>query len=208
MPSDRPLLTGAHVRLEPLEGRHVDALVTAAAGDPELYRWTFVPVDRDGMRRYVEDAVAARGAGSAIPFATVRQADGAVVGSTRFCYLERWDWPADHPRAAEPDAIDGCEIGYTWLASGAVRTPVNTEAKLLMLTYAFEERHALRVCFHTDVRNDRSRRAIERIGGGFEGVLRGHRMASDYGPRDSARYSIVAPEWPAKRAALQQLLDH
>ena len=143
---------------------------------------------------------------TALPFAIVRVNDGCVIGSTRFWNIERWSWPHGHPShpKAGPDA---CEIGYTWLAPATVRTGANTEAKLLMLTYAFEEWKVLRVCFHTDVRNQRSRAALERIGGQFEGILRAHRMAADYIPRDSARYSIVAPEWPAVRERLCQLVN-
>jgi RimJ/RimL family protein N-acetyltransferase len=102
---------------------------------------------------------------------------------------------------------DACEIGWTWLAQSAIRTPANTEAKFLMLVHAFEVWEVLRVCLHTDVRNQRSRDAIERIGGQLEGILRAHRMAADFIPRDSARYSIVAAEWPAVKERLQQKLD-
>ncbi len=98
---------------------------------------------------------------------------------------------------------DACEIGYTWLSPAAMRTAINTEAKLLLLTYAFEEGKVLRVCLHTDARNARSRAAIEGIGGQFEGILRAHRMAADLTPRDSARYSIIAPEWPALKLRLR-----
>jgi len=103
-------------------------------------------------------------------------------------------------------APDACEIGYTWLTRSAIRTASNTEAKLLMLTYAFEVWHVLRVCFHTDARNQRSRAALERIGAKFEGILRAHRMAADYIPRDSMRFSIVAGEWPRVKKRLNQLL--
>ena len=104
-------------------------------------------------------------------------------------------------------ALDACEIGYTWLGRSAIRTAANTEAKLLLLTHAFETWELLRVCLHTDVRNQRSRAAIERIGGKFEGILRAHRMATDYIARDSARYSIVAAEWPDVKLRLTRLLD-
>ena len=130
--------------------------------------------------------------------------DGTVIGSTRFFNLERWSWPPGHARHGNlfPDV---CEIGYTWLTRSAIRTPANTEAKLLMLTHAFEAWQVLRVCLHTDVRNQRSRAAIERIGGKFEGILRAHRMAADYIARDSARYSIMAAEWPAVKQRLGQI---
>jgi len=100
---------------------------------------------------------------------------------------------------------DACEIGFTRLASGAIRTPANTEGKMLMLTHAFETWKVLRVCLHTDVRNLRSRAAIERIGGKMEGILRAHRMAADFIPRDSVRYSIIAPEWPEVKRRLNAL---
>ncbi len=105
------------------------------------------------------------------------------------------------------DAVDGCEIGYTWLTASALRTAANTEAKLLLLTHAFETLRALRVCFHTDARNRRSSAALERIGGKFEGILRAHRMAADFTARDSMRYAIVAAEWPGVRRGLRQRLD-
>ena len=95
---------------------------------------------------------------------------------------------------------DGCEIGYTWLAATAIRTAANTEAKLLMLTHAFEVWGVQRVCFHTDARNERSRAALTRLGATFEGILRAHRLAADLTPRDSARFSIVAAEWPRLQA--------
>lgn len=98
------------------------------------------------------------------------------------------------------------EIGYSWLTSSAIRTGANTECKLLLLAHAFEEWDMFRVCFHTDVRNERSRAALERIGGRFEGTLRAHRLAVDYNPRDSVRYSIVKAEWPAVKERLLGLL--
>ncbi len=175
-------LLGKHVRLEPLDHRHLDGLVAATAVDPSLYRWSPVPQGKVEATSYVGTALAWRNAGSAVPFAIIRADDGVVIGSTRFWNLERWSWPEDHPRYGRlvPDV---CEIGYTWLTRSASRTAANTESKLLMLTHAFETWQVLRVCFHTDVRNDRSRAALERIGGKFEGVLRAHRMASDYIPR-------------------------
>src|SRR5262249_47132918 len=97
---------------------------------------------------------------------------------------------------------DACEIGYTWLTSSAVRSAANTEAKFLMLSHAFEVWKVFRICFHADVRNLRSRNALERIGGQFEGILRAHRLAADYTARDSARYSIVAAEWPSVKERL------
>jgi N-acetyltransferase len=202
-----PVLTGKHIRLEPLELDHAEALAQASAGDAALYQWSLVPQGADAVRAYIETALALRDAGKAAAFATVRLSDGAVIGSTRFFDLENWAWPEGHARHGRRTP-DVCEIGYTWLTAGAIRSAANTEAKLLMLTYAFETWDMLRVCLHTDARNQRSQAAIERIGGKFEGVLRAHRMAADFTPRDSYRYSIVASEWPeAKQRLAQRLRD-
>ncbi len=194
-------LVGRRVRLEPLDFSHVPALVSAAAADPSLYRWTNVPQGEPETREYVRFALDARDAGTAEPFATIRLSDGAVVGSTRLWELERWPWPPDHPRSGRSSPDVG-EIGYTWLAASAIRSGINTEAKLLLLQHAFDDLGLVRVCLHTDARNERSRRAIEGIGGRFEGILRAHRLATDNTVRDSARFSIVAAEWPQARAAL------
>ena len=199
------VLPGRHVRLEPLEHRHVDGLVAAAAADLSLYQWSPIPQGKVEATSYVDTALAWREAGSAAPFAIIRVDDGAVIGSTRFWNLERWSWPQGHARHGR-DVPDACEIGYTWLTRSAIRTAANTEAKLLMLTHAFETWQVLRVCFHTDARNQRSRAALERIGGKCEGILRVHRMAADFIPRDSVRYSILAEEWPEAREKLGRLL--
>ena len=156
-------------------------------------------------RKYVETALAWKDAGTAVPFAIVRASDGAVIGSTRFWNLEYWAWPVGHPSYGR-SVPDACEIGYTWLARSAIRTGANSEAKFLMLTRAFEEWKVLRVCFHTDARNERSQAALERIGGKREGILRAHRMAADFIPRDSVRYSILLEEWPAVKQNLQRLV--
>jgi N-acetyltransferase len=200
------VLGGRHIRLEPLEYRHVEGLADASATDSSLYQWSPVPQGKAEATSYVDTALAWRDAGSAVPFAIVRVDDGVVIGSTRFFNLERWSWPKGHPRHGRHDP-DVCEIGYTWLARSAIRTAANTEAKLLMLTHAFETWQVLGVCFHTDARNQRSRSALERIGGTFEGILRAHRMAADYIARDSVRYSIVAAEWPAVKQQLSQFLS-
>ena len=199
-------LSGRFVRLEPLTRGHLDGLVAAAAVDPSLYRWSLVPQGKDQTARYIDTALVGREAGTVLPFATIRIADGAVIGSTRIFDIERWAWPHGHPRHGRSDP-DVCEIGYTWLTHSAIRTPVNTEAKFLMLTYAFEARSMLRVCLHTDARNQRSRAAIERIGGKFEGILRSHRLAADSTARDSARFAIVAADWPDVKERLTGLLN-
>ena len=193
MNTESLVLQGKLIRLEPLEHRHADGLVAAAGDDAELYQWSPVPRGKPAATLYINTALAWRGAGSAN--------DSAVLGSTRFWNIERWSWPQGHP-AHGRSTPDACEIGYTWLSRPAIRTGANTEAKLLMLTQAFEAWQVLRVCFHTDARNQRSRAALERIGGRFEGILRAHRMAADFIARDSVRYSIVAAEWPEVKQKL------
>lgn len=164
MTTENLFLQGKHVRLEPLEHRHIDGLAAAAGNDASLYQWSPVPRGKVEATSYVETALAWRDAGSALPFAIVRIDCCAVIGSTRFWNLERWSWPQGHPSRGR-GVPDACEIGYTWLTGSAIRTAANTEAKLLMLTHAFEVWKLLRVCFHTDARNQRSRAALERIGG-------------------------------------------
>ena len=199
-------LFGRHVRLEPLSFDHIDGLVAAANEDHSLYRWSPVPSNAADFAEYVRLALAWRDTGTAEPFAIVRANDNVVIGSTRFFNLERWSWPRDHASAAQR-AVDGCEIGYSWLSRQAIRTAANTEAKLLMLTHAFESWRVFRVCFHADARNERSQRALEHLGARFEGVLRSHRLAVDLIPRDSWRYSIVAAEWPAVKQRLTKFME-
>jgi RimJ/RimL family protein N-acetyltransferase len=206
MPIEAPVLMGKHVRLEPLEHRHAEGLAAASAADPALYCWSPVPQGVREATRYIDTALEARDKHLAVPFAVVLRAGDVIIGSSRFFELDRWAWPAGHPMHGR-GVPDGCEIGYTWYARSAIRTAVNTECKLLMLTHAFEVWKVLRVSLHTDGRNQRSRAAIERIGGKFEGILRAHRMAADYTARDSARYSIIAAEWPTVKQRLLQFLD-
>jgi RimJ/RimL family protein N-acetyltransferase len=205
MSVERLVLKGKNVHLEPLDHRHIEGLVAAAGEETELYRWSPVPCGEAAVTTYIKTALAWREAGTAVPFAIIRLSDGAVIGSTRFWNLERWAWPQGHPSQGR-GVPDACEIGYTWLARSAVRTAANTEAKLLMLMHTFEVWQVLRVCFHTDARNARSRSALERIGGKCEGILRAHRMAADFIPRDSVRYSIIASEWPAVKERLLRLM--
>jgi RimJ/RimL family protein N-acetyltransferase len=196
----QPTLQGNHVRLVPLSLDHLDDLVRVAAGPRDTYRLTIVPEGAQAMRKYVRTALALRDAGAAVPFATTRLADGRIVGSTRFANLEYWGWP-DGSRVP-PEPPDAVEIGWTWLASDAQRTAVNTEAKLLMLGHAFEEWRVRRVNLRTDARNLRSRTAIERLGAKLDGILRAHMPASDGGVRDTASYSILAEEWPSVKERL------
>jgi RimJ/RimL family protein N-acetyltransferase len=206
MSAENLTLQGKHISLEPLDHHHVDGLAAAAGDDAELYRWSPVPRGKADAASYIGTALAWRDAGSAVPFAIVRASDSTILGSTRFWNIERWSWPQGHPSHGR-GVPDACEIGYTWLTRSAIRTAANTEAKLLMLTHAFEVWRVLRVCFHTDARNQRSRAALERIGGQFEGILRAHRMAADYISRDSVRYSIIAAEWPKVKDRLLQFME-
>jgi N-acetyltransferase len=203
-------LEGKHVRLEPLSKSHIPALVEAASEDRSHYEWTYTPEGFDQMTDYVEDALTQVAAGAHVAFATVRKGvEGArgvrggerVVGATRFCQVAYWQWPpgAQHQRRGVPDVVD---IGFTWLAGSAQRTPVNTEAKLLMMTHAFEVWQVHRVALQTDVRNRRSWAAIERIGAQLDGILRADRPGADDTVRTSARFSIVAEEWPEVKARL------
>jgi RimJ/RimL family protein N-acetyltransferase len=195
-------LSGQHVRLVPLTPDHAAGLLAAAAGDRSTFTYTWVPDGDQDVNRYVARALADQAAGTALPFATTRKSDGVVVGSTRFMNAERWEWAR---AGAHPDAV---EIGSTWLTAGAQRTPINTEAKLLMLAHAFEEWNVVRVTLKTDARNARSRNAILRLGAQFDGVLRSHMPAYDApAPRDSAYYSILASEWPDVRARLTASLE-
>jgi N-acetyltransferase len=199
-----PGLTGRIVRLEPLQQRHAAGLAQAAANAGDLYGMTTVPTTEQAAARYIDLAVAARDAGTAAPFAVVRLSDEGVIGSSRLWDLQWWPWPEGHPRHGH-DGPDTAEIGHTWLTPSAIRTGANTEMKRLMLTYAFESWDVQSVCFHTDARNDRSNAALRRIGARFEGILRAHRLAADLRPRDSARYSITAAEWPGVLAHLEEL---
>ena len=194
-------LTGKHVRLEPLGHHHVPGLLAAAAAGGGLYRWTTVPQDEPSARRYAETAVAGRDRGEAVPYAVIRAQDGTVIGSTRFWNFGWWAWPPGRPRGGP----DTCEIGHTWLSADTIRTAANSEMKALMLAHAFETWRTQSVCLHTDARNQRSRAAIERIGARFEGILRAHRLGADGTPRDSARFSITAQEWPGVKDHLAEL---
>src|SRR5437588_4747801 len=147
-----PTLEGRLVRLEPLRPHHAEALWAAASEDPALYRWTWTPASLESARDYIAEASDPE---RYVPFATVRLGDGRVVGSTRF-RIEFWEWPQGHPQQgrAAPDVV---EIGWTWLSLSALRSGINTEAKLLMLRHAFETWRVHAVRLTTDARNERSR---------------------------------------------------
>ena len=194
------VLAGDHVRLEPLAPSHVPGLVAAAAEDRSTYDWTPVPDGEAEILGWVEHAERERESGRMLAFATMT-IDGTVVGSTSFLDPQRWQ------RSDRAPSFDSIEIGSTWLAASAQRTSINTEAKLLMLTHAFDAWSVERVTFKTDARNQRSRDAITRIGARFEGIRRAHCLATDGTIRDSAYFSIVASEWPGVRAGLVSKLS-
>lgn len=198
-------LEGRLVRLEPLAPSHLEGLLAAANADPaETFPYTWVPREREGTSRWIDDALALAAAGRAIPFATVAAADGRVLGSTRFGNLERWDWLRPPP---DPRPLDAVEIGWTWLGRPAQRTGANTEAKLLMLRHAFGALGVRRVTLKTDARNARSRAAIERLGAHLDGLLRAHLPASDGGARTSAVFSILEAEWPKVEKWLAAMME-
>src|SRR5574342_949003 len=201
------VLDGRRVRLEPLAGGHARALLAAARGPRETYAFTTVPADETSMAGYIEAALRDQEAGRSLPFATVAKATGRVVGSTRFGNIEFWAWPPGNENQRGDGAPDAVEIGWTWLAADAQRTPINSEAKLLMLTHAFEAWRVHRVSLMTDARNERSRRAILRLGARFDGVIRAQRPGSDGTIRDTATFSILDHEWPMVKRQLQTRLD-
>ncbi len=187
-----PTLAGSHVRLEPLALDHVTGLCDVGL-DPELWRWTVSHIDGPSdIERYVALALRARENGTAIPFATIELAGGRVVGSTRFAAIAR--------------PFRRVEIGWTWVARPWQRTAINTEAKYLMLRHAFEVEGCNRVEFKTDVLNQASRNALQRIGAREEGVLREHVITERGRVRDTVYFSIIAREWPAVKAMLERRL--
>jgi RimJ/RimL family protein N-acetyltransferase len=203
----RPVtLEGRFVRLEPLTQAHAGALLAAATGPRDTYDLTLVPGSAGETAAYIETALAEQRANRSLPFATVDRASGRVVGSTRFLNIEFWMWPAGNRHQRGPERPDAVEIGATWLSASAQRTPINTEAKLLMLTHAFDHWRVHRASLMTDARNQRSRQAILRLGARFDGILRAARPASDGAIRDTAAFSILESEWPAVRFNLEARL--
>ena len=192
---DVPVLRGSLVRLEPLTIEHAPDLARAAEEDRSSYAFTVVP-RADEAKAYVATQ---RGRPGVTPFAQVRQRDGMAVGCTSFCNPRTW-----------PDRRDLCalEIGWTWLGASAQGAGINAEAKFLLFTYAFETLGVARVDLKTDARNARSRRALERLGARFEGVLRSGSASWAPGEegllRDSAMFSVIAAEWPAVKLQLRR----
>jgi RimJ/RimL family protein N-acetyltransferase len=185
-------LRGAHVSLVPLEKAHAPALADAAR-DGELWRlwYTSVP-SPDEMEREIERRLGLQAAGSMLPF-TVLDAAGTPAGMTTYMNVD-----AVHRRV---------EIGSTWYARRVQRSPLNTEAKLLLLSHAFDTLDCIAVEFRTHRLNTQSRRAIERLGAQLDGILRAHQRSRDGTLRDTAVYSIVAAEWPAVRSHLRWQLE-
>ncbi len=187
------VLYGEHVRLEPLDHRHVDDLLDAAQND-DIWRYMPVPrpVTRAVLEQLIDKAWKAASEGLEIPFAIIDDKSDRAVGSTRYLDIHR------------PDRI--LEIGWTWLGVSAQRTPMNTECKLLLLRHAFDDLGALRVQLKTDGRNTKSQQAIERLGAVKEGVLRRNRLMWDGVRRDTVYYSILDDEWPAVKTRLEGFL--
>lgn len=186
-------LVGKHATLEPLAATHHDALV-AAASDGELWKlwYTSVP-SPDKAKTYIETALQMREQSNAMPFVIRDNRSGEVVGSTRFCNVDV--------------ANRRVEIGYTWHAARVQRSGINTEAKLMLLTHAFETLKCVVVEFRTHWFNQQSRAAIARLGAKQDGVLRNNAIMPDGSYRDTVVFSIIASEWPAVKQHLQFKLN-
>jgi len=200
------ILEGRWVRLEPLTRGHAAGVLAAASGARDTYGFTLVPGTEAETAAYIDGALGEQETGRTLPFATVDRVRDVVVGCTRLFNIEFWPWPPGNANQRGAERPDVAEIGWTWLAAAAQRTPINTEAKLLMLAHAFDHWRVHRVSFMTDARNQRSRNAIMRLGARFDGVLRAARPASDGTIRDTAAFSILEAEWPAVRAHLEARL--
>jgi RimJ/RimL family protein N-acetyltransferase len=182
-------LEGEIVVLEPLGEEHAEELWEAAQA-PEIWEWlAHIGSERAYFDRWLEMTLESARAGSEGPFATRLRSSGALVGSSRYLNVRRWDRVV--------------EVGWTWLHPSAWRTGANVEAKLLMVGHAFEELGCVRVEFKTDARNERSRAALAALPAQFEGIMRKHMIVPDVGQRDSAYYSVIDSEWPHVRANLE-----
>ena len=188
------MLTGKHVRLEPMTEDHVHGLAEIGAGQTF---WDFMLYGNintvDDMRNWVKDILSRAEKGTDLPFVAIHLASGRVAGATRYLNI----MPNDR----------GLEIGGTWYGTEFQRTPVNTECKYLLLRHAFEALGCIRVQLKTDSRNERSQKAIERIGAVKEGVLRNHMILPDGRYRHSVFYSILDTEWPEVKKHLEERLD-
>ncbi|CAN0647074.1 GNAT family N-acetyltransferase [Burkholderia cepacia] len=189
---EQPILTGERVELRPLERSDRQALLDAAA-DGRLWNLTVTVVPGpDTIDAYIDTALQGRSAGTVMPFTIVDRASGRAIGSTRF-------WKIDRKNRK-------LEIGHTWLSESAQRTRANTEAKWLLLGYAFDVLQCVRVQFTTDELNEKSRAAILRLGAKQEGIVRHERIMPDGRKRNSVRFSIIDDEWPEVRARLMAKL--
>jgi RimJ/RimL family protein N-acetyltransferase len=184
-------LTGGHVALEPLSRSHLGPL--GAVLDAKLLQWFTKPATNDvELAEFIEEALHAQDAGTALPFATIDRASGKAIGSTRFANIDR--------------ANRRLEIGWTWIARPWQRSAVNTEAKLLMLTHAFETLGAIRVEFKTDSLNRQSRTALARLGAVEEGTFRNHMITPSGRVRHSVWFSIIDSEWIKVKRGLEDRL--
>ncbi|MFM0236364.1 GNAT family N-acetyltransferase [Paraburkholderia sediminicola] len=189
----QPTLTGQIVELRPLRQEHTQGLLDAAA-DGQLWnmKLTVVP-GPETVGSYIATALDGRAAGTVMPFVIIRRDTGAIVGSTRFWKIDRVNRKL--------------EIGHTWLGESVQRSPVNTEAKYLQLSHAFEAMQCVRVQFTTDELNEKSRAAILRIGAKQEGIVRHERIMPDGRKRNSVRFSIIDEEWAEVKAMLEGKLE-
>jgi RimJ/RimL family protein N-acetyltransferase len=187
------VLTGKHVRLEPMKEEHIPGLATIGAGQNF---WDFMVYGNirtvDDMRAWVLDILTRAEQGTDLPFVAIHLASSRVAGASRYLNIV----PKDR----------GLEIGGTWYGLEFQRTPVNTECKYLLLRHAFEELGCIRVQLKTDLRNERSQKAIERIGAVKEGVLRNHMILPDGHYRHSVFYSILDSEWPDVKKRLEEMI--
>jgi RimJ/RimL family protein N-acetyltransferase len=188
------VLTGRHVRLEPMTEEHVSGLAEIGAGQTF---WDFMLYGNintvDDMHNWVLDILARAEKGTDLPFVAIHLASGRVAGATRYLNI----MPKDR----------GLEIGGTWYGAEFQPTPVNTECKYLLLQHAFETLGSIRVQLKTDLRNERSQKAIERIGAVKEGILRNHMILPDGRYRHSVFYSILDTEWPAVKSRLETMMN-
>ena len=189
----KPLtLEGKSVRLAPLKLEHLPELY-GAASDESLWLWTAnIIKSREDMLRYVETALGEAARKVSVPFVTIEKFSGVIIGSTRFGNIDQKNRRA--------------EIGWTWINPKWQRTAINTEAKLLMLTHAFEVWRCVRVELKTDVLNEKSRNAILRIGAKEEGIFRRHQITDAGRFRDTVYFSIIDTEWETVKAALHEKL--
>lgn len=186
-------LTGRHVRLEPLSEAHIPGLAKIGVGQKFWHFMLYGDMNTEAdIRNWVLDIMGRGQRETDLPFAVIHLESGRVAGATRYLNV----LPNDR----------GLEIGGTWYGTEFQRSPVNTECKYLLMTHAFETLHAIRVQLKTDLINDRSQRAIERLGAKKEGVLRNHMILPDGRVRDSVFYSVLNTEWPDVKKNLEIML--